>query len=338
MYIEWSVLKTVCIVNQCKCTVLYVWLVGWNKFELRELCIETKLLHYTCIFTWCKAWIAFRLGSSYGHQVSRCKNESSCLGFTNMHDVSCKTLKTRTRWTVRHVACWRIVNTNFGLYSALRAWSAMVFRLRWQSKFTITKIFWRVGTMPAMAVICHCSKVRGAGVNGTEVEGNDGPAMALEVAGGNKGLFCVCGWVNELDRGDNGPGRAIPPSWLVVKDKGYHREELDHVADTVAAAAEAGKVVAVLYPPTWVLADSGGLPWNVGIPSRIRRNGRNLIFWWIPPDSEWNSNGFRRILNGIPMDSTGFWMEFQWIPPDSEWNSNGLTTFMDGAISVSHVM
>ena len=50
------------------------------------------------------------------------------------------------------------------------------------------------------------------------------------------------------------------------------------------------------------------------------------------------SDGFRWILNGIPMDSTGFWMEFQWIPPDSEWNSNGLTTFMDGAISVSHVM
>ena len=33
--------------------------------------------------------------------------------------------------------------------------------------------------------------------------------------------------------------------WLVVKDKGYHQEGLDHVADMVAAAvAEAGKVVA----------------------------------------------------------------------------------------------
>ena len=30
--------------------------------------------------------------------------------------------------------------------------------------------------------------------------------------------------------------------WLVVKGKGYHREELDRVADTAAAAAEAGKV------------------------------------------------------------------------------------------------
>jgi hypothetical protein len=41
---------------------------------------------------------------------------------------------------------------------------------------------------------------------------------------------------------------------------------------------------------------------------------------WIPPDSGWNSDGFHRILDGIPwipldsgwnsMDSTGFWMEF----------------------------
>ena len=31
--------------------------------------------------------------------------------------------------------------------------------------------------------------------------------------------------------------------WLVVKDKGYHRDRLDRVDDTVAAAAaEAGKV------------------------------------------------------------------------------------------------
>jgi len=40
--------------------------------------------------------------------------------------------------------------------------------------------------------ICCRSKVRGEGVNGTEVEGNDGPATALEVEGSNEGLFCVC--------------------------------------------------------------------------------------------------------------------------------------------------
>ena len=47
--------------------------------------------------------------------------------------------------------------------------------------------------MPSTAVICCCSRVRGAGVDGTEVEGDDGPATALEVAGGEEGLFCVCG-------------------------------------------------------------------------------------------------------------------------------------------------
>jgi len=44
--------------------------------------------------------------------------------------------------------------------------------------------------MPSTAVICW---VRGAGLDGTDVEGEDSPAMALEVAGSNKGLFCVCG-------------------------------------------------------------------------------------------------------------------------------------------------
>jgi len=38
--------------------------------------------------------------------------------------------------------------------------------------------------------------VRGAGIDGTEVEGEDGPATALEVSqvtAGDEGLFCICG-------------------------------------------------------------------------------------------------------------------------------------------------
>ena len=37
--------------------------------------------------------------------------------------------------------------------------------------------------------------------------------------------------------------KQVHLSWLVVKDKGYHRERLDSAADTIAAAADAGKVV-----------------------------------------------------------------------------------------------
>ena len=68
---------------------------------------------------------------------------------------------------------------------------------------------------------------------------------------------------------------------------------------------------AVLYPPPGVLADSARIPWNVGIPLGIRRNGRNVPFLWIPMDSQWNSSG-------ISME----------IPPkfqnDSKWNLNGI--------------
>ena len=51
MYIEWAVLETVCIVNQCDCTVLYG-MYGCNELEFipylerRELRVETKFLHY----------------------------------------------------------------------------------------------------------------------------------------------------------------------------------------------------------------------------------------------------------------------------------------------------
>ena len=43
------------------------------------------------------------------------------------------------------------------------------------------------------AVVCCCSRVRGVGVDGMEIEGEGGPATALEVAASNEGLFCVCG-------------------------------------------------------------------------------------------------------------------------------------------------
>jgi hypothetical protein len=43
-------------------------------------------------------------------------------------------------------------------------------------------MFWRVGTIPSMAVMCCCSRVRGAlaGVHGTcVVGGEEGPVVAL---------------------------------------------------------------------------------------------------------------------------------------------------------------
>ena len=55
MYIEWAVLETVCIVNQCDCTVLYC-MCGCNELKLilylecGELRVETKFSQYTRIF------------------------------------------------------------------------------------------------------------------------------------------------------------------------------------------------------------------------------------------------------------------------------------------------
>lgn len=65
----------------------------------------------------------------------------------------------------------------------------MVFRSRRQSRLTVATIFCRVGTIPSTAVMCCCSRVSGAGVDGMGgVEGDDGPATALfdvEVEGGD---------------------------------------------------------------------------------------------------------------------------------------------------------
>lgn len=61
-------------------------------------------------------------------------------------------------------------------------------------------MFWRVGTIPSTAVICCCSRVRGAGVDGIWVVGGDeGPAAAFALtatgavvgtATGAGGCFC----------------------------------------------------------------------------------------------------------------------------------------------------
>src|SRR6266511_4108026 len=72
-----------------------------------------------------------------------------------------------------------------GLYSAFLACSAIVFKSSRQSRLTVATIFWRVGTIPSTAVICCCSRVRGAGVEtAAVVDGDDdGPAVALEATG-----------------------------------------------------------------------------------------------------------------------------------------------------------
>lgn len=65
-----------------------------------------------------------------------------------------------------------------GLYSALRACNAMVFRSNLQSRFTVATMFCRVGTMPSTAVMCCCSSV-----NGTE-----GAAVVGAGAGAGAGV------------------------------------------------------------------------------------------------------------------------------------------------------
>jgi hypothetical protein len=68
-----------------------------------------------------------------------------------------------------------------GLYSAFRAWRAIVFRSSRQSKLTVATIFCNVGTIPSTAVMCCCSRVRAAGVAGTDVAGGvEGPATAVD--------------------------------------------------------------------------------------------------------------------------------------------------------------
>jgi len=114
------------------------------------------------------------------------------------HDNSWKTLKTQTRQIVQCCMHQRLVNTNLWIVFGITSMGCNGLQIEATAKFTIATIFWRVGMMPSTAVICW---VRGAGLDGTEVEGEDGPAMALKVVGGDKGLFCVCGWVDELDRG-----------------------------------------------------------------------------------------------------------------------------------------
>jgi len=57
-------------------------------------------------------------------------------------------------------------------------------------------MFCRVGTMPSTAVMCCCSRVRGAGVDGVGVGAEDvkGPAVVAAVIAGGEGLF-ITAWV-----------------------------------------------------------------------------------------------------------------------------------------------
>ena len=67
--------------------------------------------------------------------------------------------------------------------------------------------------------------------------------------------------MNELDRGDS-PGRASPPFVVGCERQGLSpgraRPWKDHVADTVAAAAEAGKVVVAVKLGLYVQSKSRG--------------------------------------------------------------------------------
>jgi hypothetical protein len=70
-----------------------------------------------------------------------------------------------------------------GLYSAFLACKAIVLRSSLQSRFTVATMFCNVGTIPSTAVMCCCSRVRGAGVAGTVAGGVEGPAIAFELGG-----------------------------------------------------------------------------------------------------------------------------------------------------------
>lgn len=113
--------------------------------EIGKLGVETKLLDNTRILARGQLGIILGLGTSDDHLAGG-EDESGSLGFTDTHDHGSKTLRREpSSATLYPDACalramLGIINT-FGLYSALRACSAIVFRSRRQSRLTVATMF-----------------------------------------------------------------------------------------------------------------------------------------------------------------------------------------------------
>jgi hypothetical protein len=106
--------------------------------EVRELCVEAKLLDDTRVFAGSKFAVVFGLGTSDNH-LARSEDQSGRLGLTDTHNDRGETLG---RMLAEGRKPWEAVAPRtLGLYSALRACRAMVFRSRRQSRLTVATMF-----------------------------------------------------------------------------------------------------------------------------------------------------------------------------------------------------
>lgn len=119
------------------------------NLELGEFSVEAQLLTDTSVVATCKLAIVFKIGASDDHPP-RGKNERRRLGFADTHDHSCETLGGDVSWKSLVQRC----ALTFGLCSALRACSAMVFRSRRQSRLTVATTFFKeLSTLPVLKLI-----------------------------------------------------------------------------------------------------------------------------------------------------------------------------------------
>lgn len=109
--------------------------------EVRELRVEAELLDDARILAGRKLGVVLGLGTSDDHLAGG-EDERGGLGLTDTHDHGRETLwsnKVQPHCTL--ITDNRIREDTFGLYSALRACSAIVFRSRRQSKLTVATMF-----------------------------------------------------------------------------------------------------------------------------------------------------------------------------------------------------
>lgn len=111
------------------------------NLELGEFGVKAQFLDDTSIFAGSEARVVFRFGASDDH-FSRGENEGRRFRFTNTHDHSSKSL-----FISKDVSIGKpfIVASDkgltFGLYSALRACIAIVFKSRRVPRLTVATIF-----------------------------------------------------------------------------------------------------------------------------------------------------------------------------------------------------
>lgn len=67
------------------------------NLELGELGVEAQLLDNTCVLTRRQPRVVLALRTRDDH-LARGENKGGCLGITNTHDDSCKTLSCKAHW------------------------------------------------------------------------------------------------------------------------------------------------------------------------------------------------------------------------------------------------